>query len=112
MYGDKSRCSDTVKLYRISQEPFVLVHDLDDNDEYIYKIQEDGLLQDGICRYKFPDGDTQIGCRLFRRGDRQEDKKFRLLKFGSSGEIRYIEHIFCNPDYKFHPETMSWSKLE
>ncbi len=76
----------------------------------------DGLLQDGIIRYKFPSGNTGIGCRLFSRGDRQESKEFRLYKSSLKGEILYEE----NEDpgwrtvtaYKFHPDTMLWSKLK
>ncbi len=119
MFGDKSKEKATVNMYRVKDTKFVHCHD-SDNHEYLYKIQEDGLLQDGIYRYKFPDGETIIGCRLFWRGDRQENKEFRLYKSSSDGEIRYQESVSGkeNPgwrivtEYKFHPETMSWSKLK
>ena len=120
MYGDKSRNTTTVNIYRNSQEPFVLVHNLTDDHEYIHKLNDEGQLQEGIYRYKFPWGDTEIGCRLFWRGDRQEDKVFRLYKFSSSGEIRYFEQVWGNEDksyrtvteYMFHPDTLSWSNVE
>ena len=119
-YGDKSRNPATVNLYRKSQDPFVLVHEIENNHEYIHTIQETDLLKEGMYRYKFPDGDTWIGCRLFERGDRQEEKMFRLYKFSSSGEIRYFEQVWGKEDksyrtvieYMFHPDTLSWSKVE
>ncbi len=93
---------------------------MNSNHECIFKIQEDGLLQDGIHRYKVPSGDTWIGYRLFWRGDRQENKQFIFYKLNSSGEIRYLEQVWGKndkdwrtvTDYKFHPETMSWSEIE
>ncbi len=118
MVGDMSRNRDIVKVYRKSQEPFVLVHNLTDDHEYIHKLNDEGQLQEGIYRYKFPDGGTEVGCRLFRRGDRQESKVYRLYKFSSSGRIEFDERVAGKEDkkwryiteYKFNPDALSWSK--
>ena len=85
-------------------------------------MNEDGQLQDGICRYKWPHGDTAIGCRFFRRGDRQEENLFMIYNFSSrpSGQIRYLERVLGKEekswrtitDYMFLPDTSSWSKVK
>ena len=120
MFGDMSRNTTTVNIYRNSQEPFVLVHNFKHKSEYLYKMNEKEQLKEGMHRIKLSNRDIWIGCRLFWRGDRQEDKVFRLYKFSSSGEIRYFEQVWGNEDksyrtvieYIFHPDTFSWSKIE
>ena len=57
---------------------------------------------------------------LFWRGDRQEDKEYRLYNFSSSGQIKYIEQVSGKEEkswrtiteYKFQLDTLSWSKLK
>ena len=120
MYGDKRVSKAKVNLYRKSQEPFVLVHNIEENIEYIHKMNEDGLLQDGIHRYKWPDGDTALGCNLFWREDEQDENLFMLYNFSSSGQIRYLERVLVKEekswrtitDYMFLPDTSSWSKVK
>ena len=119
MYGDKSRNTAKVNIYRNSQEPFVLVHNFKHKSEYLYKMNEKEQLKEGMHKIKLSNRDIWIGCRLFWRGDRQEDKVFRLYQFSSSGKIVYEERVKGKEDkdwrtvsvYKFHPDTLSWSKL-
>ena len=119
-YGDKNRNSPPAKLYKIPGEQHVYVHNTKYNYEYIHKLREDGLLQEGLHKYRYDNGDTQIGCRIFRRGDIIEDREYRLYRFSSSGEIRYLVQVWCKEDkawrtvtsFRYHPDTFSWNKLE
>ena len=119
-YGNKNSNSAPAKLYKIPGEQHVYVHNTKYNYEYIHKLREDGLLQEGLHRYRFPSGNTQIGCRLFWRGDRIEDRQNILYRFSTSGEIRYEERVCGKGDkdwrtvtrFLYHPNTFSWKKME
>ena len=119
-YGDKNRNSPPAKLYKIPAEQHVYVHDTKYNYESIHKLREDGLLQEGLHRYRFPSGNTEIGSRLFRREDRIEDRVNKLYRFSSSGGIRYLELVWGKDDkawrtvtsFRYHPDTFSWEKMK
>ena len=119
-YGDKNRNSPPAKLYKIPGEQHVYVDETNNNHDSIFKLREDGLLQDGLHRYRFPSGNTQIGCRIFWREDRIEDRVNTLCRYSSSGEIRYEEKVWGKEDkawrtvtsFRYHPDTFSWEKMK
>ena len=118
MFGDSNKNTDKTKLYRNPSYPgFVRVEDVDDHHEYIHAYDEDrNLLNEGIFRYSWPDGQTALGNRLFRRDGREESRIFKLHRF-SNGNIYYYDRIHETPggwktleNYKFNPDNLTWTK--
>ena len=119
-YGDSNRNTAKTKLYRNPSYPgFVRVENVDNHHEYIFAYDEDrNLLNEGIYRYSWPDGETCLGNRLFARDGREEDTIFQLTRF-SSGDIYYYDRIYENGiaewktllQYKFNPDNLTWTKV-
>ena len=117
--GDASESQAKVKLYRNKNSDFVRVDDVEIDNEYIYIIDENGLLKHGIHRF-FPDNGTSIGSRYFSRGDRKESREYSLYRFNESGNIIYRDQIKGKEDkawrlltkYEYKPKTLSWVKVK
>ena len=103
-YGDKNRNSDPAKLYKIPGEQHVYVDNYEVGDDSIFKLTEDGLLQDGLYRNRYPNGNTELGCILHKRGDRVESIVNKLYKFSPSGGIRYFEQVCSKEDKNKYKE--------
>ncbi len=111
IFGGKS--TNKVKVYKHENSDFVRIHDLSDNEEYIFRI-EGNLVQPGRYRTLFSDGETYIGYRyLARQGG--VDQYYRLYRF-PSGDIVYEHKIFRNNNwelitqYKFDVKNLTWTK--
>ena len=118
MFGDSNRNTAKTKLYRNPSYPgFVKVESVHDH-EYIHAYDEDrNLLNEGIYRYSWSDGQTALGSRLFRRDEREESRIFKLHRF-SNGDIYYYDKLAEKPSYdwktlvkyKFNPDNLTWTK--
>ena len=107
-----------VKIYKHQGSAFISCHEMEDNLEYIYNLQE-GSIQDGIFRIRWDNGKSAIGSKYFSRLGREEDREYRLIRSNKSGEIQYNDKIWGKDDsdwrwvaaYNFNRETFVWTKL-
>ena len=114
--------STNLKAYKDQGSSFILFHDKKKNDEYIHNLQKDGRLEEGIFRYRYANGDTEIGSKYFKfRSGREEFRKYILYKDNESGNIQYRDQskkwLYHDEwktlaKYSFNPETLDWKKLD
>ena len=90
MYGDISVNKAKVKLYRNNNDDYVRVHNIENNHEYIYVVDEKGLVNSGIFRYKNSIMDTSMGLNYISIADGKEERQFCLYRFKKSGQIIYL----------------------
>ena len=91
-----------VKVYKQSGSSFILCQEKN-GWEWIHNIREDGLLADGIYRFR-AHGSTIIGSQYFERSGRGEYRY--LQRYNDSGNIDY-----CDLN-DFNPETLVWTKIQ
>ena len=110
------------KCYRRKGDDFVRVFDSQQNPEFMYQLQENKQLKDGIYKIKFEDGKTQLGYQYFDRtfAATGEDRKY-CLHMTVSGDIQYLEQIKSSTTnewkttvtkFVFNKETFTWTKAE
>ena len=99
-----------VKVYKHPGSSFILCQSKYNNYECIYKIREDGLLADGIYKFKGYEGDTQIGSKYFCRSGRKEEREYSLGRNNESGNIHHYRESEEGDylRYFFNPETLVW----
>ena len=106
-----------VKVYNHPGSSYILCHDENKNIEYVYILQQDETIQDGIFRARDYDGNTMIGSKYFRRSGGEEDGSY-LVRYNKSGYILYNDKIWDKDNsswrtrarYNFNPETLDWTK--
>ena len=57
-FGDTDSNPDPAKLYKIPGEQYVYVHYTKHNRDSVSKLQDNGLLHEGLNRYRYPDGEV------------------------------------------------------
>jgi len=109
-----------VKVYKQEGSRFISYHDPFDHG-WIFNLQEDETLQDGIFRKNWGDGSSFIGSMYHRRSGRDKERMYYLYIYTlhMSKVIEYHDIIWGKDDrfwrdlvkYRFNQETLVWGKI-
>ena len=103
-----------VKVYKHPGSSYILCHSEENNDEFIYKLQDE-IIQDGIFRERLRWGCTAIGSQYMSRSGREEYRIYSLYRDNKSLNIEYQDDIvnvgIFLAHYRFNPETLEWTNI-